>query len=172
MSLRTNPISASNWGIVRNTNDEIEFASPTFGEVIEELSRVRGRVLVLEDKRLVYTVRSSIDLDIIEMSRVADEGYNVSEREIAKLVANNDRNAYFVCVSMLLQPVFRESRIWNLINAMNGQVRRGNVSSIYLLLFSPLFYLMWVLNLAFIHVIYLILSMSLGCDLVLACFTA
>ena len=127
VSLRTNGTTEGSWSIVNNRNGDSEFTSSTFGQVIAELSRVRGRVLVLEDKRLVYTVRSSINLDIIEMSRVADEGYNVSEREILKLVANNGRNAYFVCVSMLLQPV-RESRIWNLIKATNGQVRGGNVS--------------------------------------------
>jgi hypothetical protein len=127
LSLRTHCNTAdTTLSIVNNSTGEKEFTSSNFREVIDELRAMRGRIMVFEDKRLVYTVPSRIDLDVVEMSRVA-RNYIVSNREMEKLIAGNGPNAYFICVSQLENPV-RASQIWHLIEVENGQQRQKKVS--------------------------------------------
>jgi hypothetical protein len=128
LSLRTNCNTAdTTLSIVNNSTGEKEFTSSNFREVIDELRGMRGRITVFEDKRLVYTVPSRIDLDVIEMSRVAKKSYSVSNSEMEKLIAGNGQNAYFICVSQLENAV-RASQIWHLIEVENGQQRQKKVS--------------------------------------------
>jgi hypothetical protein len=129
VSLRTNCNTAgTTLSIVNNSTGEKEFTSSNFREVIDELKAMRGRIMVFEDKRLVYTVPSRIDLDIIEMSRVARNNFSVSNKEIEKLIGYG-QNAYFICVSQLENPV-KLSQIWHLIEVENGQQKQKQVSTI------------------------------------------
>jgi len=128
LSLRTHCNTAdTTLSIVNNSTGEKEFTSSNFREVIDELKGMRGRIMVFEDKRLVYTVPSRIDLDVIEMSRVAKKSYSVSNSEMEKLIIGNGPNAYFICVSQLENPI-RASQIWHLIEVENGQQRQKKVS--------------------------------------------
>ena len=131
VSLRTNCNTAgTTLSIVNNSTGEMEFTSLDFREVIDELKGMRGTKLVFDDKRLVYTVPSKIDLDIIEMSRVARiKSYSVSNSEMEKLIAGNGPNAYFICVSQLENPI-KQSQIWHLIEVENGQQKQKKVSRI------------------------------------------
>jgi len=121
------------WSIVNNSTGEREFTRSNFREVMDVFEELRGDHMVIEDRILVHTVPSRIDLDIIEMSRVARKGYSVSNTAMEKLIhfSESGQNAYFICVCPLELPVGK-SPIWNLIEVENGQHVNKRVSRIVL----------------------------------------
>ena len=129
LKLRTKHIADGTWSIVDSNTGEQEFKSTNMSEAVELLKGMRGTIMIFEDKILVYTVPSRIDLDIIEMSRVAKaKNHSASNIEIKKLIGYG-QSAYFICVSQLESKV-QESPIWQLIEVEIGQGKKKKVSRI------------------------------------------